>query len=159
MILCLDQLPPNFYRVVSCFSRLNQLFRLQLNYHYINFMYNLCSKITLDYYLKTKDMRVRLISCLPDSNRNSVGEFVQVSDNWFADELPCPFSPCNVGRYQLYSFVNLHFVNCTCDYFDRQVANQFLCHFCVESKRFKPNLRVVHVRDLNFVRRSEIFVN
>ena len=28
--LCPDQLPPNFYRVVSCVNRLNQLFRLQI---------------------------------------------------------------------------------------------------------------------------------
>ena len=37
--------------------------------------------------------------------------------------------------------------------------NQFLPYFDVESKRFKPNIRVVHVRDLNFMVRSEIFVN
>ena len=74
--LCPDQLPPNFYRVVSCVSRLNQLFGLQLNYHDINFMYSLCGNINSDYYLKTRDMRVQLISCLPNSNRNSTGEFV-----------------------------------------------------------------------------------
>ena len=37
-----------------------------------------------------------------------------------------------------------------------------LTNFCiiyVESKRFKLDLRVVHVRDLNFVLRSEIFVH
>ena len=79
--LCPDQLPPNFYRVVSCISRLNQLFGLQLNYHDINFMYSLCGNIDSDYYLKTRDIRVRLISCLLDSNRNSVGEFVRVSGN------------------------------------------------------------------------------
>jgi len=56
--LCPDQLSPNFYRVVSCVSRLNQLLELQLNYHDINFMYSLCGKITSDYYLKTRDMRV-----------------------------------------------------------------------------------------------------
>ena len=122
-------------------------------------MYSLYGKITSNYYFKTRDMRVRLISCLPDSNRNSTGEFVRVSDNWFADELPCPFSPCDVGQYRVYSFVNLCFLNCTCDYFDRQVTNQFLCCFLVESKRFKPNLSVVHVWDLNFVLRSEIFVH
>ena len=49
--LCLDQLPPNFYRVVSCVSRLNQLFGLQLNYHDINFMYSLCKNINSNYYL------------------------------------------------------------------------------------------------------------
>ena len=98
--LCLDQLPPNFYRVVSCVSRLNQLFRLQLNHHDINFMYSLCGNIRSNYYLKTRDMRVRLISCLPDSNRNSAWEFVRVSDNWLAYELPCPLSPRDVGRYR-----------------------------------------------------------
>jgi len=86
--LCPDQLPPNFYRIVNCISRLNQLFGLQLNYHDINFMYSLCSNIDSDYSLKTRDMRVRLISCLPNSNRNSAGEFVRVSGNWLAEELP-----------------------------------------------------------------------
>ena len=31
----------------------------------INFMYNLCRNIRTDYYLKTMDMHVQLISCLP----------------------------------------------------------------------------------------------
>ena len=34
------------------------------------------------YYLKVRDVRVRLILCLPDSNRNSTGEFVLVSGKW-----------------------------------------------------------------------------
>lgn len=75
------------------------MFELQLNYHDINFIYNLYGKITSDYYLKTRDMQVQLISCLPDSNKNSAGEFVRVSDNWFTDELPCPFSLRDVGWY------------------------------------------------------------
>ena len=74
--LCLNQLPPNFYRVVSCVSKLNQIFGLQLNHHDINFMYSLCGNIKTYYYLKTRDMRVQLISCLPDSNRNSMREFI-----------------------------------------------------------------------------------
>ena len=90
--LCLDQLPSNFYRVVSCVSRLNQIYRLQLNYHDINFMYNLCGNLKTNYYLKARDVRVQLISCLFNSNRNSTGEYVRVSSNWFANELPCPLS-------------------------------------------------------------------
>ena len=54
--LCPDQLPLNFYRVVSYVSRLNQIFSLQLNRHDINFMYSLCGNIKTDYYLKTRDM-------------------------------------------------------------------------------------------------------
>ena len=74
--LCLDQLPPNFYQVVSCVSRLNQMFGLQLDHHNINHMYILCGNKKTNYYLKVRDMRVWPISCLPDSNRNSAGEFV-----------------------------------------------------------------------------------
>ena len=97
--LCPDQLPPNFFRVVSCVSRLNQLFSLQLDHHDINFMYSLCGNIESDYYLKTRDNRVRLISCLPDSNRNLTGEFARVSGNWLAGELPCSFKPQDIGRF------------------------------------------------------------
>ena len=39
--LCPDQLPPNFYRVVSCVSRLNHTFGLQLDHHDINHICNL----------------------------------------------------------------------------------------------------------------------
>ena len=57
-----DQLPPNFYWVVSCVGRLNQTFGLQLDHHDINHMYSLCGKKKSNYYLKTRDTRVRLIS-------------------------------------------------------------------------------------------------
>ena len=79
--LCPNQLPPNFYRVVSCVSRLNHTFGLQLDHHDINHMYSLCGSKGTNYYLKVKDTRVRLISCLPDSNNNSAEEFVQVHGN------------------------------------------------------------------------------
>ena len=98
--LCLDQLPPNFYRVASCVSRLNHLYRLQLDQHDINYMYSLCGNDRTGYYLKVKDTRVRLILCLPDSNRNSAGEFVRVSGNWHANKLTCSTSSRNVGRYR-----------------------------------------------------------
>ena len=98
--LCPDQLPPNFYRVVSCFSRLNQTFGLQLDHHDINHMYILCRNKRTNYYLKVRDMRVRLISCLLDSNRNSTGEFVRVHGNWFAGDIPCPLSWRKVGLYR-----------------------------------------------------------
>ena len=56
-------------------------------------MYSLCSNLKSNYYLKARDVRVWLISCLSDSNRNLAGEYVRVSDHCLADELPCPLSP------------------------------------------------------------------
>ena len=79
--LCLGQFPPNFYLVISCVSRLNRIYGLQLNHHDINFMYSLCGNIRSNYYLKARDLRARLISCLPNSNRNSTVEYVRVSGN------------------------------------------------------------------------------
>ena len=76
-----DQLPPNFYRVVSCANRLNQTFGLQLDHHNINHMYSLCGNKRTNYYSKVRDMRGWLISCLPDSNRNSTEEFIRVRSN------------------------------------------------------------------------------
>ena len=94
-----DQLPPNFYRVVSYVSRLNQMFGLQLDHHDINHMYSLYGKKKSNYYLKVRDMRVWLISCLPNSNRNSAGEDVRVCGNWFAGGIPPPLSWCEVGSF------------------------------------------------------------
>ena len=73
-------------------------------------MYSLCGNIESDYYLKTRDNRVQLISCLPDSNRNSAEEFVRVSGNWLAGELPYAFKPRDVDRfYAPFSFLSLFF--------------------------------------------------
>ena len=103
-VLCPDQLLPKFYRVVSCISRLNQIYGLQLNHHNINFMYSLCGNLKSNYYLKARDVWIRLISCLPNSNRNSAREYVRVSCNWLADELPCPLLSREVGQYQALLF-------------------------------------------------------
>ena len=94
-----DQLPPNFYRVVSYVNRLNHTFSFQLNHHDINHMYSLRGNKSTNYYLKVRDIQVRLISCLPDSNRNLAGEFVWVHDNWFVGEIPYPISWREVGSY------------------------------------------------------------
>ena len=52
--LCLDQLPPNFYQVVSYVSRLNEIFSLQLDHHDINHMYSLCGNKRTNYYIKVR---------------------------------------------------------------------------------------------------------
>ena len=76
-------------------------------------MYSLCGNIRFDYYLKARDVRVWLISCLLDSSRNLAGEFVRVSGNWLADELSYPLSPRDVSRYQALLFaLDLTFLSC-----------------------------------------------
>ena len=74
-----DQCLPNFYRVVISVRRLNEMHNLGLNHHYINFLYGIYGSLKNGYYLKIRDPVMRLILCLPDSNRNSMREFVKVS--------------------------------------------------------------------------------
>ncbi|KAK9986657.1 hypothetical protein SO802_031608 [Lithocarpus litseifolius] len=50
-------------------------------------MYSLCGNIKFDNYLNVGDVRVWLISCFLDFNRNSTGENVRVRDNWLAGDL------------------------------------------------------------------------
>ena len=87
-----NQCLPNFYRVVNCLGHLNQLYGLNLTHHDINFLYAIRGSLRNGYYLQIQITMVRLISCLPDSNRNSMGEFVRVSGNWLNGELTCPTS-------------------------------------------------------------------
>ena len=76
-----NQCLPNFYRVVSCVGRLNLPYGLNLTHHDINFLYGTWGSLKNRYYLQTRNPIVRLVSCLPDSNRNSTGKFMKVSGN------------------------------------------------------------------------------
>ena len=101
--LSLDLCSPNFYKVVNCVGRLNRLYGLSLTHHNINFLYAIWGSLKHRYYLQTRNTMVRLISSLPDSNRNSVREYVGVSGKWLNGEMTCPTSPRQIGRYFLLS--------------------------------------------------------
>ena len=73
-------------------------------------MYNLCGKKRSNYYLKVRDMRVRLISCLSDSNRNSAREYVRVRGKWFAGNVPPPLSWREVGLFRSTIYSNFPFI-------------------------------------------------
>lgn len=134
-----NQLPPNFYRVVSCVSRHNNLYDLHLNHHDINLMYSMCGNKRSRYYLKIRDTMVQLISCLTDSNRNSAGEYVKVPDDRLADKLTRPTSPWEIGRYPpsiLFSLFLFSF------YYFYILMFPFV-H--ADTKHFKPNPNAIHV--------------
>ena len=135
------------------------MFGLQLDQHDINHMYSLCGKKRSNYYLKVRDMRVRLISCLSDSNKNSAGEYVRVRDKWFTSDVPPLLSWREVGSFRSIVYSPFPFIIVL---FTR-ILTRFLFFFfffviAVDSV-FNQDIRTVHVRDLNFVLRSEIFVH
>ena len=66
------------------------------------------------------------------------------------------FKPRDVGRFRVpfyFHLTNLYISTCSV------TSNHFLHDLYADTKRFKKDLRVIHVRDLNFVLRLEIFVH
>ena len=88
-----DQCLPNFYKDVNYVGRLNRLYDLNLTHYDNNFLYAIQGSLKNGYYLQTRNTMIKFISCLPDSNRNSAGEFVRMSRNWLNGELTYPTFP------------------------------------------------------------------
>lgn len=126
-------------------------------------MYKLCNNIRSRFYLKVRDMMVRLISFLLDSNRNSAREFVRVSGNWLADKLTCSTSPYDVGWYSIFFNLLLFFYLPTYCYLLNVtvIFNTTLTVFFVgiDTRRFRQDPSVIHTRDFYFVIRFEVFVH
>ena len=83
------QCAPNLFRVVGCVDALNEQMGLGLTWHNVFHMYE-CHKLTsTGYYLKSRSEVVRLISCLPKSNKGMKDDYLIASGEW-SDGLHCP---------------------------------------------------------------------
>ena len=83
------QCAANMFRILGCVDALNEKMWLRLTHHNVNWCYNLQNLKDKSYYIKTRDNRVRLIQCLPDSNKGLNKDFLIVSREWY-NGLPCP---------------------------------------------------------------------
>ena len=83
------QCAANMFRILGCVDALNKKMGLRLTHHDVNWCYNLQNLKGKSYYMKTRDDRVRLIQCLPDSNKGLNKDFLIVSGEWH-EGLPCP---------------------------------------------------------------------
>ena len=79
---------PNMFRVLGSIKALNERMNLNLTHHYVNWVYNLHHLKGQGYYLKSRHLEVRLIQCLPTSNKN-LKDFLIFSGEWH-DGLPSP---------------------------------------------------------------------
>ena len=86
--ICLHQCMPNLFRVLGSVDALNKQIGLGLTWHDVVWMYE-CHLLTdLSYYLKFRSSNVRLISCLPKSNKSMKDDFLIASAEWH-DGLHC----------------------------------------------------------------------
>ena len=83
------QCAPNMFRVLGSIEVLNERMNLNLTHHNVNQVYNLHHLTEQGYYLKLRYPEVRLIQCLPTSNKGLKEDFLIFSGEWH-DGLPYP---------------------------------------------------------------------
>ena len=76
------------FRVLGCVDALNDQMNLGLTWHDVAHSYE-CHSFSRSFYLKSLSNKVRLISCLPKSNKGSKDDYLVVSGEWH-DGLHCP---------------------------------------------------------------------
>ena len=67
--LCPHQCAPNMFRILGCVDALNEHLQLGLTWHDVVHMYKFHSQADGGFYLKSRSAVVRLILCLPKSNK------------------------------------------------------------------------------------------
>ena len=118
-ILTPYQCAPNLFRVLGYVDTLNKQMGLRLTWHEVVHLYE-CHKLAgIGYYLKSRSEVVRLISCLPKSNKGMKDDYLIVSREW-NDGLHCLTRAREPGGVPLgsvplagdlapFSFIPLHF--------------------------------------------------
>ena len=70
------QCAPNMFRVLGSINALNERMNLKLTHHDVNWVYNLHHLKGQGYYLRSRYPEVKLIQCLPTSNKNLKEDFL-----------------------------------------------------------------------------------
>ena len=90
------QCAPNMFRILGSVDAFNEKMGLGLTHHDVNWVYNLHHLKGQGYYPKSRNPEVRLIQCLPESNKGLNKDFLIVSGEWH-DGLPCPTRAGQLG--------------------------------------------------------------
>ena len=86
----------NLFRVLGCVDTLNEQIGLELTWLDMVHMHE-CHKLAgAGYNLKSRSDIVRLISCLPKSNKGMKDDYLIVSEEWH-DGLHCPTRAGDLG--------------------------------------------------------------
>ena len=87
--LCPHQCAPNFFRVLGSIDALDQHLGLGLTWYDVAHLYECHIETRAGFYLKSRSSVVKLISCLPKSNKGMKDDYLILSGPW-SDGLPCP---------------------------------------------------------------------
>ena len=87
--LCPHQCAPNLFRVLGAVDALDQHLGLGLTWLDVVHLYESHKQKEERFYLKSRSDVVRLILCLPKSNKGMKDDYLIASGPWH-DGLPCP---------------------------------------------------------------------
>ena len=87
--LCPQQCAPNFFIILGAIDALDRHLGLGLTWYDIAYLYERHQQARAGFYLKSQSDAVKLISCLPKSNKGMKDDFLIVSSPWH-DGFPCP---------------------------------------------------------------------
>ena len=87
--LCPQQCALNFFRVLGSIDALDRHLGLGLTLYDVAHLYEGHIEARAGFYLKSRSNVVKLISCLPKSNKGMKDDFLILSGPW-SDGLPCP---------------------------------------------------------------------
>ena len=87
--LCPQQCAPNFFRVLGSIDALDRHLGLGLTWYDVAHLYEGHIEARVGFYHKFRSSVVKLISCLPKSNKGMKDDFLILSGPW-SDGLPCP---------------------------------------------------------------------
>ena len=87
--LCPHQCAPNLFRVLGNVDALNEQIGLRLTWHDVVYMYECHALADSGYYLKSRSSIVRLVSCLPKSNKGMKDNYLIAFGEWH-DGFHCP---------------------------------------------------------------------
>ena len=99
--LCPHQCAPNMFRVLGCVNALNEHLQLGLTWHDVVHLYECCFQSDKGFYLKSWLPMVRLISCLPKSNKGMKDDYLIASRAWHDDfHFPTQERESQVGYFR-----------------------------------------------------------
>ena len=87
--LCPQQCAPNFFKILGAVDALDRHLGLRLTWYDVVHLYEGHQQKGAGFYLKSRSNVVKLISCLPKSNKGMKDDYLIVSGPWH-DGLPCP---------------------------------------------------------------------
>ena len=77
------------FRILGSVDAINDKMGVNLTHHDVNWVYSCQNNKEARYYLKTRVSAVRLIPCLPETNKGMNKYFFIISGKWH-NELHCP---------------------------------------------------------------------